>query len=547
MFAVVLCVAALGSFSPGFAQPNVQTPVKQIVLGMVWEPVSFNPVRGIDSGSYTAASLVYDGLVKYDRQMTLRPALAESFAISEDGLTYRFKLRPNLRFSNGQVLTTSDVKASLLLGASELSPFKSDYADIKTIDIESDRDILVKLARRCQPLISRLAELRILPANLLNSPDHGNQVISRHPVGTGPFRLVRWESGLELVFERNPYYWGAPAQSDRLIWRVVPDRNVLAVALARGEVDVAPVDGRTWKTFLATAKLPQSSKNNAPLKVAVFNGNRTVYLGFNLEREPWKELLIRQAFASAIDRKAIAEVFYGGYAVIPDSDFPVTNWAFSKDTKHRTYNPRLTKQLIEQAGYKRQGKFWLRAGSAKPLALKIHTIKDQEEVAQVVADYLTKIGVICEVETMEYSTVRRSYLQKGRFDAVLWSRSFGPDPECSIVWSSKGPLNFCRLRSKEVDSLLASARLAATKSERIELYRQLQGYLSAQLPWVFLAQPQLLIAYKGDIENVAAVEIAKIDKQKGQQSTDLLQQKDQQYTVGLPWDNPVFNAAEWRR
>jgi hypothetical protein len=75
----------------------------------------------------------------------------------------------------------------------------------------------------------------------------------------------------------------------------------------------------------------------------------------------------------------------------------------------------------------------------------------------------------------------------------------------------------------------------------------LQGYLSAQLPWVFLAQPQLLIAYKGDIENVAAVEIAKIDKQKGQQSTDLLQQKDQQYTVGLPWDNPVFNAAEWRR
>ncbi|MBP9094813.1 ABC transporter substrate-binding protein, partial [bacterium] len=288
--AAVLCFIALGGFCAGFAQQNVQTPMKQIVLGMVWEPVSFNPVRGIDSGSYTAASLVYDGLVKYDRQMNLRPALAESFAISEDGLTYRFRLRPNLRFSNGQPLTTSDVKASLLLGASELSPFKSDYADIKTIDIANDRDILVKLARRCQPLISRLAELRILPANLLNSPDHGNQVISRHPIGTGPFRLVRWESGLELVFERNPYYWGPAAQSDRLIWRVVPDRNVLAVALARGEVDVAPVDGRIWKTFLGTAKLPQSSKNKAPLKVAVFNGNRTVYLGFNLDREPWKEL-----------------------------------------------------------------------------------------------------------------------------------------------------------------------------------------------------------------------------------------------------------------
>lgn len=521
--------------------------MKQIVLGMVWEPVSFNPVRGIDSGSYCAASLIYDGLVKYDRLMTLRPALAESFSISEDGLTYRFKLRPNLHFSNGQPLTTIDVKASLLLGASELSPFKSDYADIKTIEIENDRDFSIKLARRCQPLMSRLAELRILPANLLNSADHGNQVISRHPIGTGPFRLVRWESGLELVFERNPYHWGPPAKSDRLIWRVVPDRNVLAVALARGEVDVAPVDGRIWKTFLATAKLPQSNNTRAPLKVAVFNGNRTVYLGFNLEREPWKELLIRQAFASAIDRKAIAEVFYGGYAVIPDSDFPLTNWAFSKDTKHVVYDPLLSRQLIERAGYKRQGKFWLRPGNAKPLALKIHTIKDQEEVAQVVADYLNSIGVICEVETMEYSTVRRSYLQKGRFDAVLWSRSFGPDPECSIVWSSKGPLNFCRLRSKEADSLIAVARQAGTKSERIEPYRQLQSYLSAQLPWVFLAQPQQLIVYQGDVENVAAAETFETDEQKGQQHAVLLQQKGQQHAVGLPWDNPVFNAAEWRR
>ncbi|CAN5254020.1 peptide-binding protein [soil metagenome] len=510
---------------------------------MVWEPVSFNPVRGIDSGSYAAASLVYDGLVKYDRQMVLKPALAESFSISDDGLTYHFTLRPALHFSNGQAVTTGDVKASLLLGASELSPFKGDYSDIQTIEIKNERELSVKLSRRCQPLISRLAELRILPATLLDSPDHGNQVMSRHPVGTGPFRLVRWESGLELVFERNPYYWGAPAQSDRLIWRVVPDRNVLAVALARGEVDVAPVDGRIWKTFLANAKLPQSARNKAPLKVAVFNGNRTIYLGFNLEREPWRQLLIRQAFAAAIDRKTIADVFYGGYAVIPDSDFPVTNWAFSGDTKTVRFDPVSAMKLIDQAGYRRAGKLWVNRATHQPLALKIYTIKEQEEVAQAVADYLSTIGVVCEVETMEYSTVRRSYLQKGRFDAVLWSRSFGPDPECSIVWSSKGPLNFCRLRSKVVDDLIASARLAGSKAERREPYRQLQSYLSSQLPWVFLAQPKLLIAYKGDIENIDVKNV----QQKVQQDAVLLQQKGQQYSVGLPWDNPVFNAAEWRR
>ena len=104
--AIALCLAALAGFSVVRAQsPVLKNSLKQIVLGMVWEPVSFNPVRGIDSGSYTAASLVYDGLVKYDRTMTLKPALAESYAISDDGLTYRFKLRPNLRFSNGEPLT----------------------------------------------------------------------------------------------------------------------------------------------------------------------------------------------------------------------------------------------------------------------------------------------------------------------------------------------------------------------------------------------------------------------------------------------------------
>lgn len=516
----------------------------QIVLGMVWEPVSFNPIRGIDSGSYTAASLVYDGLVKYDRSMQLQPALAQSYDISADGLKYHFKLKPGLHFSDGSPVTARDVKASLTLGASELSPFKSDYADIKTIDIASDLELTCTLSRVCQPLISRLAELRILPAALLESPDHGNQILSRHPVGTGPFRLVRWQSGLELVFERNPYYWGAPAQAKSLVWRVVPDKNVLAVALARGEVDVAPIDGRTWKSFLARNNSDfERAHKPAPLKVAVFNGNRTVYLGFNLEKEPWKQLLIRQAFAQAIDRQAIADVFYGGYAVIPNTDVPVTNWAFSKETKYTPFNEQAARDLIVQAGYRREGKFWLRQG--QPLALKIHTIKDQEEVAQAVADYLLRVGVVCEVETMEYSTLRRSYLSKGRFDAMLWSRSFGPDPECSIVWSSKGPLNFCRLKSPQVDGMIMAARQAGSKETRAAHYKQLQTYLAEQLPWVFLAQPQQLIAYKADLigidGNLPAVDQSKLV------TALVAKQKGQQLTVGLPWDNPVFNAAEWRR
>lgn len=531
----VSCLNFLSPWTGGEGLRAAQDPrSKQIVLGMVWEPVSFNPIRGIDSGSYVASSLVYESLVKYDGNMQLGPALAESYEAAADGLSIHFLLRPNLRFSNGEKLTAADVKASLSIGASDLSPFKSDYADIKEVAIGSDREFTIKLSRPCQPLISRLAELRILPLSLLKLPDHGNQTLSREPIGTGPYRLVRWESGLELVFERNPYYWGRPAATEKIVWRVVPDRNVLAVALARGEVDIAPIDGRIWAALAQRSQDPAGGgkcnggrSGMTPLKVAEFNGNRTVYLGFNMQREPWKQLLVRRALAQAINRQALARVFYGGYAVLPDSDVPITSWAFSKDTRALKFDLKEAQELLQQAGYMRRGGHWYKdpADTCPPLALRIHTIKEQEEIAQAVADYLGKLGVEAEVAVMEYSTLRRSCLKPGKFDAILWSRSYGPDPECSVVWSSKGPLNFCKLQVPEVDCLITLGRSARSREERAMAYGKLQKYLSEELPWVFLAQPKQLLAYKEGLKGV---------------------QKGQQQSVGLPWDNPVFNAADWQ-
>lgn len=487
---------------------------------MVWEPVSFNPLRGIDSGSYCASSLVYEGLVKFDENLELKPALASAYQISPDGLTYVFTLRPNLKFSDGSPLSALDVKACLMLAASELSPFRSDYIDIKEVEILSDEKLVVHLARPCQPLISRMAELRIVPRAILQEKDHGNSHIARHPVGNGPFRLREWQTGQELVFERNPYYWGAPAKLESLVWRVIPDRMALAAALGRGEVDLAPVDGRVWKSYLSD--LREASGNKKRFELAEFCGNRTIYLGFNLEREPWKEVLIRKAFAHAIDRGAISEAFYGGYAVVPDSDFPETSWAFSKDTEHTDFDTVASAALLQKAGYKRQNGVWQKDG--KPLALRLLTIKDFEELAQASADYLKRAGMLVEVAVVEYSTLRRAYLQKGNFDGIVWSRSFGPDPECTIVWSSKGMLNFCRLKDKQVDEMLTEARMAPTREARKQIYRTFQGFLANRLPWVFLLRPKQLIAFRSGIGNI---------------------QKGRQENAGLPWDNPVANAAFW--
>ena len=491
--------------------------------------MSFNPVRGIDSGSYSAASLVYDGLVAYDQAMNPRPALAESYQISDDGLIYTFVLRAGLKFCDGTPVTVYDVKKSLEYGGSKFSPFKSDYEDIKEIEVDqASRKVVIHLDRRCQPLISRLSELRILPSRIIDLPDHGNKILSRAPIGTGAYRLQEWRSGESLTFVRNEHYWGAQPAIKKIVWRIVPDRNVTAAALARGELDIAPMDGRTWQEFLS------SHRTVRPLTASIYNGNRTIYLGFNLERRPWSDIRVRRAIASCMDRRSMANVLYGGEAVVPDADVPITNWAFSHETTNTPYDPEAAARDLIAAGYaesreilplRGMQKAWIDKRDGKPLAFRLMTIKDHEAMAQVVADDLKRQGIACEVEIVEYSSLRRTYMAKGRYDAVIWSRSFGPDPECSIVWKTGGSLNFCRYSDAESDNLIVEARRAGDRQTRKALYTDLQNRLSKQLPWVFILQPKLLIVHRDDLIGV---------------------QRVQQTYVGMPWDNPAFNARYWR-
>ena len=521
----------------GVEQASASNPAQDagktapIVIGMMFEPVSFNPLRGVDSGSYYASTLVYQGLVKYDQDIHIVPALAESFDISPDGLTYKFRLRKNLHFSTGETLTASDVKASFGLAASELSPFRADYSDIVAVTVGASpadaHTIEVKLKQRSQPFLSRMCEMRILPARVISLPDRGNKLLARAPVATGPYCLKSWETGLELVFERNPYYWGPPAKCPRIIWRIIPDRTVAAVALAKGEIDLAQVEGRMWGNYLSKKKIDRAktgtSGSGSDLELNEFSGNRTVYLGFNLRRSPENEPVVRRALVEALNRNALARVFYGGYALVADTDTPRASWVYT-ETEKVAFNLNQSARLLQQARFVKTDGIWTRDG--KQLSLRILTVKELEDVANVVSDDLVRAGIKSEVEVIEYTSLRRLYLQKGQFEAVLWSRSCGPDPESTIVWSRKGPLNFCGLESDQVDGFLKGGRLAPTEAGRKVCYGDLQKYLAHELPWAFLVQPKLLIAHKAEILNV---------------------QKGRQRSVGLPWDNPVFNAAEWQR
>lgn len=490
----------------------------QIVAGMTLEPMGFYPLRALDSGSYYAQTLVYEGLVRYGANLDVVPAIASSFSIAPDGLTYTFELRPDVKFSDGSPLTFADIDASFKLAQSKLSPFRGDYEAISSVELKGVSTVVLHLSRRSAPLLSRLVELRVLPAKITSAKDHGKNALSRNPVGSGPFRLLRWQSGLELVFEPNPFYWGEKPSYKQLVWRVVPDKTLMAMALRRGELDVATLDPTSWKVIKDGAR--------GEIELDKFPGSRTLYLGFNTVKKPFNNVLVRQAMAESINRGDLAKALYSGFAVVPRSDVSVGSWVYNATAHLWPYDLKNAREKLLQAGYKFIGRNWKSTPDDQLLAFRILTIRDYQDIAQVVSDDLKGIDVPSEVQVVEYSTLRQRYLQKGDFEAILWSRSSGPDPECSLVWSKDGAMNYSKYANTKIESLLAEGRLVTDKTARANVYKEIQGILANELPWVFLIQPDLLVAHSVNVGNI---------KQANQNMT------------GLPWDNPLFNAASWKR
>ena len=491
---------------------------KTVVFGMNWEPIGFYPLRAVDSASYYGQTLVYEGLVGYGADTEIVPALADRFEISADGLNYKFWPRENLRFSDGLPITMDDVVKSIHAASSKISPYKDDYRDVREV-IGQGNTIVLKLNRPCAPLLSRLVELKILPANLLSSVDRGKRALMRHPVSSGPFRLVRWESGLELVFEPNPYYWGKKPDVQRLIWRVIPDMSLLSMALSRGDVQIGQVDARAWKYYL-------SGRPN--LKLGAFAGSRTIYLGFNLTRSPFDEDPVRHAIAMCVDRQIILEKLYGDFGVLPTSDSAEGKWSFDKTVKTYDFNPAKAQAILEKQGFKLGAQGYVRVGKnngkSQLLAFRIKSTKDSSDVAESIAGQLRRAHIPCEVEVVEFAALRHRYLAKGDYDVTLWSRSSGPDPDCYLIWSSEGPMNFSRFSDPVVDDLIQKGRTATSIEDRKRVYSKMQSILATRVPWVFVVQPKLMIAHQDSITNVG---------------------HGTQTKTGLPWDNPLFNAARW--
>ncbi len=449
------------------------------------EPSTLN--TGVTSaGPVTfTATKIFDGLLTYDFDGKPLPQLATQWQVSEDGLTYRFSLRPGVRWHDGQPFTADDVAFSLLKVWREYhGRGRTTFANVVKVESPDPLTSVWTLSQPAPYLISCLAasESTVLPRHLYESGDILTNPHNVAPIGTGPFRFSAWDRGNRIVLTRNPDYWdkGHP-RLDRLVVRFLPDASASAIALETGSVDLVGA-----VPFSEIARLKARPSLVVTTQAQSYSPTWT-QLEFNLERPALQDVRVRQAIAHAIDRDFIARNVIGN-AEVADSPVPAELTDFhASGLPAYPFDIARANALLDAAGVKRGAD-----GVRLKLFIDFAGSQAMIRTAASMRSTLAQAGIQLQARAQDQGEYINRVYTRGDFDLCMTGSGAGRDPAIGIqryYWSknikkgvafSNGP----HYRNPEVDRLLEAAQVELDPARRRQLYADFQRIAMTDLPYL---------------------------------------------------------------
>jgi peptide/nickel transport system substrate-binding protein len=354
-----------------------------MIIGTQLEPPvldpTANPAAAISEVLY---GNVYEGLVQFGADGSVLPKLALSWDVSADGLTYLFHLRSGVRFHDGSVFDAAAAQFSLqrIAAPGSTNPQRSRLRAISAVEAVDAHTLRVSLSRRSGGLLQGLA----FGAAVMVSPQSAATNAVR-PIGTGPFRFLRWRRGDSITLERNPDYRGQPALLDQVTFKFITDPTAAFAALMAGDVDA-------FSNYPAPESFAQFA---ADRRFRVFNGTTEMetVLGLNERAPPLSSVLVRRAISYALDRRAIIDGAMFGYGTPIGSHFPPRNPAYIDLTGVYPHDVDKARALLAQAGYP-QG---------LTLTLKLPPPSYARRSGEIVAAQLLQAGIRVRIENLEWA------------------------------------------------------------------------------------------------------------------------------------------------
>ncbi|HEY3307407.1 MAG TPA: peptide-binding protein [Desulfuromonadaceae bacterium] len=513
--AYCLMLLLLLNLLPACSQPasnQQQTGVKDekpaygdaIVEGTIGESSTLIPLLASDSASHAVAGQIYNGLVKYDKNLNIVPELAESYDISSDGLVITFHLRRGVKWHDGAPFTSRDVLYTYRVVIDPKTPtaYAEDFKQVKGISAPDSHTVVVIYDKPFAPALASWGTA-VLPAHLLEGQDITKSPLARKPIGTGPYRFKEWVAGQKIVLESNHDYFEGRPWINRYIYRIIPDSSTMYMELKAGAVDLMNL------TPVQFARQTTSSDFTSRFNKFRYPSSGYVYMGYNLRHPTFKDKRIRQAITAAIDKEELIHGVLFGMGQKAHGPIVPGRWAYNPSVKDIAYNPKRATELLAEAGWKQKNADGILIKDGRPFTFTILTNQGNQQrllTAQIVQQRLRFVGIDVKIRIVEWATFLKEFVDKGNFEVVMLGWNISPDPDMYDIWHSSktnvGELNFVGYKNQEVDRLLIEGRGTFDIEKRKKAYFRIQEILADEQPYTFLYVPDALPVVSSRIRGI---------------------------------------------
>lgn len=475
-----------------------------IIEGTIGEASTLIPILATDASSHAVAGQIYNGLVKYDKNLQIVGDLAESFSISPDGLEITFRLRRGVRWHDGAPFSSRDVLYTyhVIIDPRTPTAYSEDFKQVKRVSAPDDHTIRVSYAKPFAPALASWGT-SILPAHLLEGRDITKSPLARNPVGTGPYRFREWLAGQKIVLEANPDYFEGRPYITRYIYRIIPDISTMYMELKAGAIDIMNL------TPVQYARQTLSRRFTARFNKYRYPSFGYVYMGYNLRHPLFSDKRVRQALAAAIDKNELIHGVLFGMGQKAHGPIVPGRWAYNPSVRDIAYDPQRARQLLAQAGWRTRDGAGTLVRNGRPFSFTILTNQGNQQrllTAQIIQQRLKDVGVDVKIRVVEWATFLKEFVDKGNFEVLLLGWNTSQDPDMYDVWHSSktqpGELNFIGYRNPEVDRLLVEGRSTFDIRKRKAAYFRIQEILADEQPYTFLYVPDALPVVSSRIRGV---------------------------------------------
>lgn len=493
--------------------PGVPARGDAIVFGTIGDASTLIPMLASDSASHEYAGNIFDGLLTYDKTLSvLEPRLAESWEVEDGGQRITFHLRRDVKWTDGTPFTARDVQFgfNLIRDPSTLTSYSEDYKQVQSFELLDDFTFRVVYEKPFAPALSSWGSMVVLPRHLLEGKNINETDFGQHPVGLGAYKFEEWERNTRFTLRANPDYYRVRPWIERVVYRVIPDDSTQFLELKSGGLDMM---GLTPLQYTRQTSTPVFARDFRKYR---YVSNAYTYMGYNLSDPRFADVRVRRAFSLAVNKQEIVDAVLFGLGRPAEGPYrPGTAW-INEDLPPYPFDPARSRELLAEAGWTDTDGDGILDKDGKPFAFQILTNQGNDQrlkTATIIQKRLRDVGVDVSVRVLEWSAFINDFIDKRRFEVIVLGWSLSLDPDQYDIWDSSKTgykqFNFVGYKNPEVDALLEKGRREFDTAKRKEIYDRLQEILYEDQPYTFLyvpeATPILAARFRGVEEAPAGI------------------------------------------